>query len=59
MRMIFHLSYKFLEEEPSLNACTPKEWCSVKYNDLDVAVRQCLQLIKEAMVELQDHQGCQ
>ena len=45
-RLIFHLSYQFSEEEngKSLNECTPKEWCSVKYNDLDAAVAECLRI---------------
>ena len=30
-----------------MNACTPCEICTVKYNDLDVAIRQCLQLAHE------------
>ena len=36
--LIFHLSYEFSETEKSLNYHTPKEKCSVKYNDLDEAV---------------------
>ena len=47
-RMIFHLSYNFSEKEKSVNACTPKHLCSVKYNDLDSAVRQCLDLYRQA-----------
>ena len=51
-RLIFHLSYNFntgKETEPkseSLNACTPKELCTVKYNDLDQAVKICLEVSK-------------
>ena len=58
-RMIFHLSYEFSEDSStqtqqseqlsdnmSLNACTPKEICSVKYNDLDHAVANCLRLVQ-------------
>ena len=41
-RLIFHLSYDFNEEERSLNFYTPEEDCSVKYNDLESAVRMCL-----------------
>ena len=45
-RLIFHLSYNFKDEPNpdgnSVNACTPRELCSVKYNDLDTAIRQCL-----------------
>ena len=33
-------------DEPSLNASTPQEICSVKYNDLDAAVSTCLHLIE-------------
>ena len=45
-RLIFHLSYRFSDEEngKSVNECTPKEWCSVKYNDLDAAVAECLRI---------------
>ena len=42
-RLIFHLSYDFGENK-SINQCTPKELCSVKYNDLDVAVWYSLKL---------------
>ena len=37
-RLIFHLSYQFRSKNGSLNENTPKEWCSVKYNDIDCAV---------------------
>ena len=37
-RLIFHLSYTFKNGNKSVNYHTPKELCSVKYNDLDVAV---------------------
>ena len=53
-RMIFHLSFDFTEEETSLNACTPKEICSVKYNDLDTAVRECIQLFDEAVRKMKE-----
>ena len=48
-RMIFHLSFNFEGQEPqgSVNYWMPKELCSVKYNDLDAAVRECLRLCKE------------
>ena len=45
-RLIFHLSYDFGPGEPSVNACTPKELCSVSYCDLDTAVKQCLAVNK-------------
>ena len=35
---------------PSVNGCTPKELCSVHYNDLDVALKQCLLMSKEAEI---------
>ena len=53
-RLIFHLSYDFTEAEDgkSLNGCTPKEICTVKYNDLDHAVRNCIIVSKKAEQEL-------
>ena len=49
-RLIFHLSYNFSEawQDKSVNHFIPKEFCSVKYQDLDVAVRACLQMAKLA-----------
>ena len=48
LRLIFHLSYKFDKESEdgkgSLNEHTPKNKCSVKYNDLDCAIRACLKV---------------
>ena len=43
-RLIFHLSFAFSEcpENQSVNHFIPKEWCSVKYSDLDAAVQACL-----------------
>ena len=43
--LIFHLSYDFDENRQSVNYHTPKEWCTVKYNDLDYAIKTCLNLI--------------
>ena len=45
-RMIFHLSFDFgdKEEDKSINYHTPEDYCTVKYNDLDHAIRTCLQL---------------
>ena len=38
-RLIFHLSYSFDEKDGrSLNSLTPKDKCSVRYNDIDYAV---------------------
>ena len=48
-RLIFHLSYNFLddlEKDGSLNYFTPKEHCSVHYNDLNFAIKTILKLIE-------------
>ena len=53
-RLIFHLSYNFsenLEADGLVNYHTPKELCSVKYNDLDVAVRNCLCVLDRSQLE--------
>ena len=56
-RLIFRLSYLFKtesgEEEASVNSATPTEWCSVKYNDLDTAVKQCLLISEQAYIDFQ------
>ena len=46
-QLIFHLSYNFGQGEGarSINACTPKEKCSVKYHNLDYAVELCLRML--------------
>ena len=45
-RLIFHLSYRFEQSgNPSVNECTPREFCRVRYNDLDSAVEKSLKLI--------------
>ena len=43
-RLIFHLSFDFPGQPGgmSLNYHTPKSICTVKYNDLDIAVLSCL-----------------
>ena len=46
--MIFHLSYDF--EEKSINSWIPDEECTVKYNDLDQAVRFLLNLARKPVV---------
>ena len=46
-RLIFHLSYDFNEDFKSINHYIPEENCSVKYKDLDYAVRTCLELLKK------------
>ena len=45
-RLIFHLSYQFSNQPEgiSLNAGTPKNKCSVNYNDIDVVVASCLKI---------------
>ena len=45
-RLIFHLSYNFKNGNKSVNHWTPKERCSVKYNDIDHAVANCLHFMK-------------
>ena len=55
-RMIFHLSYDFgkgkdiTPENKSLNGCTPKEKCSVHYNDLDKAIQNCLLMAEKEII---------
>ena len=46
-RLIFHLSYDFPNGNKSINHWTPQELASVKYNDLDHAVKNCLKLMEE------------
>ena len=45
-RLIFHLSYKFKNGNESINYWTPEDLSSVKYNDLDNAVKNCLGLLR-------------
>ena len=45
-RLIFHLSYNFKGGQGSVNSNTPEDICKVKYNDLDHAMRNCIQLLK-------------
>ena len=47
-RLIFHLSFDFPSGNSSFNASIPKEACSVKYKDLEVAIKYCLQLLQES-----------
>ena len=60
-RMIFHLSYNFNKDskngDNSLNGLTPPELCSVKYNDLDAAVMNCLRLIEHYQQQETDKSG--
>ena len=46
-RLIFHLSYDFKNGNKSVNHWIPEDVCSVHYNDLDKAVKDCLQILKE------------
>ena len=49
-RLIFHLSYDFNGDNldsKSVNYHTPDQLCTVKYNDLDAAVGQCISILKE------------
>ena len=59
-RLIFHLSYDFKEDNinlgstrlgDSVNGCTPKELCSVSYNDLDKAIQLCILMSEKAVIE--------
>ena len=45
-RLIFHLSYNFKNGNKSINYWTPHEICSVHYQDIDHAVRNCIHMIK-------------
>ena len=44
-RLIFHLSYDF-KQYKSVNYYIPQDVCTVKYNDLDHAVSNCLKPLK-------------
>ena len=46
-RLIFHLSYTFKNGNQSINFWTPRELSSVKYNDLDKAVKDCMELMEK------------
>ena len=47
-RLIFHLSHDFAEDRKSVNFHIPHHICSVKYKDLDDAIRKSLKLIAQA-----------
>ena len=53
MRLIFHLSYDFGSEphQKSVNFHTPQSKCKVKYNNVDVAIRKCLQILSQAEIK--------
>ena len=59
MRLIFHLSYQFGEQDDqqSVNAGTPREICSVRYNDLDAVIKCCIDLIREFRDSARSDQG--
>ena len=46
-RLIFHLSYEFKDGKGSLNSNTNKDKCSVKYRDLDHAIRNCIKMMNK------------
>ena len=49
-RLIFHLSYDFTrnnETTKSVNYHTPDEMCTVKYRDLDYAIKQCIGILRQ------------
>ena len=50
-RLIFHLSYDFgdSEDKKSFNHHTPEHLCSVKYKDIDHAIRNCLTMVKTGL----------
>ena len=45
-RLIFYFSHDF-DDYASVNHFTPDKLCSVKYNDLDTAMKLCLKLAKQ------------
>ena len=46
-RLIFYLSYDFKSGNKSINHYTPHELCTVKYSDLDQAMRLSLNLVEQ------------
>ena len=53
-RLIFHLLYPRDGSNSSVNANTPREWCTVKYPDIDTAIRLLLNLGKQAVMAKSD-----
>ena len=47
-RLIFPLSYDFKDKQRSINHHTPDHLCTVKYNDLEHAIRNCIRLLENA-----------
>ena len=57
-RLIFHLSYDFKDEgQKSLNYHTPKNKCSIKYRDLDFAIKMYLNLCEELLASETGQEG--
>ena len=53
VRLIFHLSYpRSSKEKKSVNACMPKELCTVKYSDSDMAIQMCIEAGKGCLPNL-------
>ena len=50
--LIFHLSYNF-GDDGLVNHHTPKDLCSVQYNDLDFAIKCCLRTSEKAKLEFE------
>ena len=50
-RLIFHLSFQFKNGNQSINFWTPEEMCSVKYNDLDHAIANSLEIVQTQSVK--------
>ena len=50
-RLIFHLSFAFGEDRPSVNECIPDEFCLVKYKDLSYVVKMSLCLMQRRGVD--------
>ena len=46
-RLIFHLSYEFPNGNKSINQLTSREYCSVRYNDIDHAMKNCIYFINK------------
>ena len=60
-RLIFHLSYDFGPNERSVNHHTAKELCSVRYCNLDHAVRNFLNLYEQTVLQgyhNSSHESC-
>ena len=49
--LIFHLSFQF-KNGGSVNFHMPREWCSVKYNDLDHAANKIWRMMKDGAKEI-------